>query len=247
MLNSVPSLIRRRAGFLLGGAFVLAAALAAPAEAQVRLRDQTGGTYSVSVMSWRDIPFRTVVRQRYDYSCGSAAVATLLRFHYGVAVDEGDVFRAMYDTGDQARIREVGFSMLDMKHYLESRGFQADGLRLNLDRVAQIGAPMIALISHENYRHFVVIKGVEGDRVLVGDPTFGLRVWARADFEGVWNGIVLAIRARPDGVAPGAFNVASDWRPWANTPYQSARETVSPSDLMRELPGIYQITPTAIR
>ncbi|RYF14189.1 MAG: peptidase C39, partial [Oxalobacteraceae bacterium] len=26
--------------------------------------------------------FETVVRQQYDFSCGSAALATLLRYHY---------------------------------------------------------------------------------------------------------------------------------------------------------------------
>lgn len=243
----VPFSIRRRAAFLLGGAFVLAAASSGEAAAQARFRDMNGNTLAVSVVSWRDIPFRTVVRQQYDYSCGSAAVATLLRFHYGVAVSEADVFRAMYEVGDQARIREVGFSMLDMKLYLESRGFQADGLRLTLDRVREIGAPMIALITHDNYRHFVVIKGVSDGGVLVGDPTFGLQTYTRAEFQEVWNGIVLAVRGAPEGVGAGVFNQASEWRPWSRAPMHTARETVSPSDLLRELPSIYQITPTAMQ
>ncbi len=250
----VPFSIRRRAVSLPGGAFVLALAfigalIAAPGEAnaQARIRDQTGGSYAVSVMSWRDIPFRTVVRQQYDYSCGSAALATLLRYHYGVEVGEGEIFRSMYEVGDQARIREVGFSMLDMKRYLESRGFQADGLRLTLDRIDQIGAPMIALITHENYRHFVVIKGLSDGRVLVGDPTFGIQTYTREEFLAVWNGIVLAVRGTPEGIDGGVFNLASDWRPWSSAPYGAARDLVSPSDLLREMPGIYQITDTALQ
>lgn len=230
----------------LAGACVLAA-LAAPAEAQARFRDPTGGSYAVSVTAWRDIPFRTVIRQQYDYSCGSAALATLLRFHYGVDVGEAEIFRAMYASGDQARIREVGFSMLDMKRYLESEGYEADGLRLTLDRLAEIGVPMIALISHDNYRHFVVIKGVTDTHVLVGDPTFGLRTHRREAFEAMWNGVALAIRHVPAGASEGAFNLESDWRPWSRTPYHAARGTPWPADLMRELPSIYQITPTAMQ
>ncbi|WP_204283799.1 C39 family peptidase, partial [Klebsiella pneumoniae] len=69
--------------------------------------------------------FRTVVRQQYDYSCGSAAVATLLRYHYGRPTVESDVFSAMWRSGDQAQIKRAGFSMLDMKRYLDSQGYMA--------------------------------------------------------------------------------------------------------------------------
>ncbi|MGE3303036.1 MAG: C39 family peptidase [Hyphomonadaceae bacterium] len=239
----------RRLG-LGGGLLVLAAAICAPLAAgqTMRVSDVMSGSYSGSVMSWRDIPFRTVIRQQFDYSCGSAALATLLRFQYGVHVGESEIFQAMYAAGDQARIREVGFSMLDMKRYLEAQGYAADGLRLNLDRIAAFGQPVIALVSHDNYRHFVVIKGVDGGRVLVGDPTFGLRVFARADFEAIWNGVVLAIRRGPDGAASAPiFNLDSDWRPWPQAPMDMAEGPRSPADLLRELPTIYQITPTAMR
>src|SRR6185295_1721515 len=117
--------------------------LTAPASAQARFHGEAGGNYSVAVTSWRDIPFRTVVRQQYDYSCGSAAVATLLRYHYGWSLRETEVFRAMFDRGDQARIPQVGFSMLDMRGYLESRGYQADGLRFSLDRLGELQIPAI--------------------------------------------------------------------------------------------------------
>src|SRR5690606_11780520 len=129
----------------------------------------------------------------YDYSCGSAAVATLLRHHYGLEVREAQVFQSMYARGEQERIQRVGFSMLGMRAYLERAGFQADGLRLPLDRLATLGVPAIALITHDNYRHFVVVKGVSDTEVLVGDPTFGLQRYTRAEFEAVWNGVVLAV------------------------------------------------------
>jgi len=218
-------------------------ALAAPAAAQVRTHGEGGGHFNIAVMSWRDIPFRTVVRQQYDYSCGSAAIATLLRYHYGVDVGEAEVFQAMFERGDQARIRQVGFSMLDMRTYLEARGYGADGLRLSLDRLAALNIPAIALITHNDYRHFVVVKGVTADRVLVGDPTFGLQTYTRAEFEAVWNGVVLAIRRPPDGAAAPSFNDAEEWRPWSSPPLDAARGPVSPTDLMLGMRELYQITP----
>jgi len=223
-------------------ALCASAGFTAPAAAQVRTHGEAGGSYTISVTSWRDIPFRTVVRQQYDYSCGSAAVATLLLHHYGLDVREAQVFQSMYARGDQERIQRVGFSMLDMRAYLERIGFQADGLRLSLDRLATLGVPAIALITHDNYRHFVVVKGVSDTEVLVGDPTFGLQRYSRAEFEQVWNGVVLAVRRAPAHASAPTYNEADEWRPWAVAPVGDAPQAASPSDLLRHMPEIYQIT-----
>jgi predicted double-glycine peptidase len=235
--------------FVRHGALLLLAALTwtlAPhaSQAQVRFHGEAGGTYTLSVMSWRDIPFRTVVRQQYDFSCGSAAVATLLRFHYGQSdVHEAEVFRAMYDHGDQARIRQVGFSMLDMRDYLNSQGFQTDGLRLSLDRLQALNEPTIALITRNGYRHFIVIKGISTTSVLVGDPTFGLQTYSRHDFEAMWNGVVLAVRHEPTSAPPAIYNQASEWRPWAVAPVGDAHGPVDPQQLTSGFREIYQVTP----
>lgn len=241
--------VGRKAG---GGGRVpaIAAALsmalsAAPASAEVRFHGEAGGHYGVAVMSWRDIPFRTVVRQQYDFSCGSAAVATLLRFHYKRDVTETQAFRLMYDTGDQEKIRTVGFSMLDMKRYLESLGYRADGFRMSLDRLAQMRVPAIALIDRDGYKHFVVVKGVRGDKVLIGDPSRGLEIHSRAAFEGWWNGIALAIRSGPGAQDDLAFNRDEEWRPWASAPVDTIGDRNHPGALTRELPPLYQITPVS--
>ncbi|MEJ0061072.1 MAG: C39 family peptidase [Terricaulis sp.] len=235
--HSAPNRSLRLGAFLFG----LVCLTGGPAAAQVRTHGEAGGHFTIAVTSWRDIPFRTVVRQQYDYSCGSAALATLLRYHYGVAVGESEVFQEMYAVGDQDRIREVGFSMLDMKHYLEVHGFAADGLRVTLDRLAALEVPAIALITHDNYRHFVVVKGLQNGEVLVGDPTFGLQTYTRAEFEAVWNGVILAVRRAPEGTAAPAFNRDEEWQDWAVAPIGDAPRPVSPSDLLRELPELYQI------
>lgn len=204
--------------------------------------DNAGAQLSVGVTTWRDIPFRTVVRQQYDYSCGSAAIATLLRHHYGRPVAEAEVFKAMWEIGDQAYIRRSGFSMLDMKRYLAMQGLTADGYRLGLDELAQDRTPAIVLIDLGRYRHFVVIKGVRPDRVLVGDPALGLRVFPRKQFEKIWNGIVLVIHDTPAGPAP-SFDQPSDWRPRPGAPIHSDRGAVSPAELTRALAPTFQFTP----
>lgn len=238
-----------RHGFLkpAAGAVALAAlvfASAPPTAAQVRLSGEAGPA-TVQVMSWRDIPFRTVVRQQHDYSCGSAALATLLTYHYGMKTSEADAFKAMYERGDQAKIRKVGFSMLDMKQYLASQGLPADGFRLTLDEVAEAGTPVIALINLGAYRHFVVIKGVSGDKVLIGDPALGLKVIPRSAFMNMWNGIALAVRDLPRSERP-AFNRISEWSPWSRAPIRTAADPGTITALTNNLSPLYQITPVQL-
>ena len=88
-----------------------------------------------------ELKFNNVVRQQYDYSCGSAALATLLTYHYDRPITETDAFRSMWEVGDQERIKQLGFSLFEMKTYLERIGLKADGFRLTLDRVKEIGVP----------------------------------------------------------------------------------------------------------
>jgi predicted double-glycine peptidase len=216
-------------------------AFAVPAQADVRLGGDSGGYYTVQVKSWWEIPFRTVVRQRYDFSCGSAAVATLLTYHYDRPTSENAPFKAMWDAGDQDAIRKTGFSMLDMKHYLESFGFQVAGFRFDAKQLAALNRPVIVLLELNGYKHFVVVKGVYEGEVLVGDPALGLRKMKLEEFTAAWNGIALAIVRTPDDGKP-AFNLASEWDPWARAPLGESVDRRSIGDLMTFIPPIYQLT-----
>jgi hypothetical protein len=175
------------------------------------------GDFAVPVASVEDRRFATVVRQRYDFSCGSAALATLLRFHYGARQDEAQVFRGMWTEGDRPQIRRLGFSLLDMKRYLGAIGIQADGFQVTLDEVAKAGVPGIALIDVNGYRHFVVVKGVADGEVLVGDSALGLRTMAADEFRAAWNGVYFALNSR---LATGraAFNRDAQWASFSRAP-----------------------------
>ena len=222
------------------------ACTAAPALGQstVQLGRESGGEYSVTVMSWWEIPFRSVVRQRYDFSCGSAALATMLTYHYGREVPEQLAFRKMWEIGDRERIRKVGFSMFEMKEFLESLGYRAAGFRLTTDQLARLRRPTVVLLDLNGYKHFVVVKGVEAGRFLVGDPARGLSTYSAEDFGRVWNGIALAVLDSPTTPSP-RFNLASDWGPWSQAPLEDGHEgiRVAIGDLTTYLPPDYQISP----
>lgn len=199
----------------------------APAAAGELALTIPGGQFSVPVRSFAELRFWHVVKQRYDFSCGSAAVATLLTYHYGREVDEQTAFNDMFAHGDQQKIKSQGFSMLDMKRYLKASGLEADGYRIPLDRLRKLGLPAITLINAGGYRHFVVVKGVRDSEVLIGDPALGLRVMPRHEFEANWNGILFVIHSGPR-VAGAAFNLGADW---AARPPAPLREAVNRSAL----------------
>ncbi|PTQ13156.1 peptidase C39 [Sphingomonas oleivorans] len=152
--------------------------------------------FGLPVESMMGRRFHTVIRQQYDFSCGSAALATLLRYHYDDPQSERSVFLGMWRDGDRAQIRRAGFSLLDMKRYLEARGITADGYRVGLDQIEKARLPGIALIDFNGYRHFVVVKGVEAGSVLLGDPSLGLRREKPAIFARQWNGVFFVLNGR---------------------------------------------------
>ncbi|WPC66102.1 C39 family peptidase [Rhodoferax ferrireducens] len=185
------------------------AATCAPAQADTLELAGIGGRYAVHVTSLKEARFKATTRQQYDFSCGSAAVATLLSYHYGYPVTEQSVFEEMFARGDQAKIRQEGFSLLDMKAYLNAHQFQADGFELPLAKLLEAGLPAIVLISDNGYHHFVVVKGMRDGRILIGDPSSGTRAVSRANFESVWvNKLLFVIHNKQ---AQAKFNDEADW------------------------------------
>ena len=232
-MNGLKILLRG----LLGAAIGCAGAANSATGGEVLL--QLGGAQvRVPVTSIREARFKTVIRQQFDYSCGSASIATLLTFHYDRPTSETDAFRAMWSVGDQASIRKAGFSLLDMKRYLAQQGLRADGFRVSLDKIAEARIPAITLINTNGYRHFVVIKGIRGDQVLVGDPALGVKIWPRKQFEAMWSGIVFIVRDEID-VGRRNFNARKDWAVRAKAPFgNSLKAYNSIGGLTLTLPGL---------
>jgi hypothetical protein len=194
------------------------------------------GMFAVRLDSMKDVRFTTIVQQQQDWSCGSAAVATLLTYHYNHPMSETEALQAMFERGDQRKIRQEGFSLLDMKSFLESLGYLANGFETSLDRLARVRVPAIVLINDSGYNHFVVVKGLRHGNVLVGDPAKGNRVISRQEFERMWiNRIVFVITSRREGVA---FNFSADWR-FMGAPLGEAvgRESLASALLLRPRPS----------
>ena len=194
------------------------------------------GAFNLKPKSLKEMRWNTVIQQQYDFSCGSAAVATLLTYHYQRPTTEDKVFQEMIKAGNHNKIRKYGFSMLDMKRYLDAQGLNSDGFKMKLDAFIKIGVPGITMVNTQGYKHFVVVKGLDDNHVLVGDPAVGAVVIPRARFESIWTGAVLA--ARQDiQIARAHFNSDQEWRIRPRSPISQGVDRAGIGTFLLTLPG----------
>jgi predicted double-glycine peptidase len=150
-----------------------------------------------------------VVVQKWDLSCGAADLATLLTYNLGLPTTEREVATALlkrYTNIGQVQ-QQLGFSLLDLKAYAESKGLTATGYgNLTLHDLAGM-APSIVPVRMNGFNHFVVFRGIRGDRVLLADPAFGNRTMHLGYFVSVWQGRMAFMVTRPGEVAGATANL----------------------------------------
>ena len=130
------------------------------------------------VLSMIEKRHQNVVLQQWELSCAAAALATILRYQHGVPATErtvalGLINRKEYlSNPDLLRIRQ-GFSLLDLKRYVDNLGYEGRGLgQLSLPDLID-HAPVIVPVNLSGYPHFVVFRGATSNSVLIADPAFG--------------------------------------------------------------------------
>ncbi|EJN25848.1 MULTISPECIES: C39 family peptidase [Pseudomonas] len=145
------------------------------------------------IQSIRERKFADLVQQKTDFSCGAAALATILRQAYWLDVNEEQIIEGMLAHSDQDLVRVQGFSMLDMKRYVESIGMRARGYRVAPQTLSDIRIPVVVLLDIRGYKHFVVMQRVHKGWVYIGDPVLGHKRYKVDDFVKGWNGIIFAV------------------------------------------------------
>jgi predicted double-glycine peptidase len=140
------------------------------------------------VRSLQEIRQEGVIIQKWDTSCGAAALATVLTYSLHDPVSEREVASGMLRMTEPLKIKyQGGFSLLDMKHFAELRGFKGVGYRkLTLDSLLRLNSPIVPIIQYGN-PHFVVVRGLHSrSRLSIADPGFGNRTISVEDFVDVW-------------------------------------------------------------
>ncbi len=180
--------------------FVTAAAIGVLLGASVSIAgDQRLGSFSIR--SLKEIRERAVVMQQWEASCAAAAVATVLTYGFHDPVSERFAAAKMLEQTDPAKVRaRGGFSLLDMKRFVEARGYRGDAYRyLALDDLKLFRAPIV-LIKVYGFDHYVVVNAVNDREVLLADPAFGNRTISIAHFKEVWmDGLAFVVTPKSRG------------------------------------------------
>jgi uncharacterized protein len=161
-----------------------------PLDYEINVSKMNGGIApeSVQVFPNEYFKYRHIVHQAYDYSCGSAALTTVLQFHLGLAITEQEAMKGMLQHGEQDKIiARRGFSLLDMKRYVATLGSDSGGFRGDMTDLTKLDQPAIVPIDYAGFKHFVVVKGIRDGKVFIADPSAGNIAFSVQEFAGLWD------------------------------------------------------------
>ena len=149
------------------------------------------------------LKFKNIVHQAYDYSCGSAALVTVINSYLGIDVSERDAMEGMMAHGEREKIvARRGFSLLDMKRYLATLGAEGSGFRAEMSDLEQLKVPAVVPIDYAGFKHFVVFRGIRDGKVFIADPAMGNIVFSMAEFAELWDKNTLFLINPPKGQEP---------------------------------------------
>ena len=155
--------------------------------------------------------FRGIVRQAYDYSCGSAALTTLLNGYAGTNLDERQTMNGLLQYGEYSRIIERrSFSLLDMKRFVTALGFSSGGYKAEVKDLIALQKPAIVPIAYAGFKHFVVYKGYRDGRVYVADPALGNISFNVDRFAEIWDNNTMFIVELSDAQAANNLLAIND-------------------------------------
>jgi uncharacterized protein len=172
--------------------------------------------------SWWAMQRYNIVMQQYDYSCGAAALATVVRYFWGDDVTEEQFILATMQTLTPEEVQDRvanGLTMTDLRQAAVKAGYLASMGRRNLTQLSQVRVPVIVRIEKEGYEHFVVFRGIRDDRVFLADPIRGnIRLPANEFLQQWTDGTILVVAKK-------------NTRPPTNSPLK----TLPPSPVQHEV------------
>jgi|SRR5579875_2885720 len=143
---------------------------------------------TVQVDSMQQFRQARVVRQKWDMSCGSAALSTLMTYYLHDPTPETAIIVWILHRTSPVKIQSRGgFSLFDLKRYAEAHGYKAEGYGgLKLKDLKDMGRPAIVPVRVKGYNHFVLFLNSVGKHVLVADPSFGNLTMTADRFQHIW-------------------------------------------------------------
>ena len=155
---------------------------------------------NVRVCNYRDLQRLNIVMQKRDYSCGAAALATILRYFWCDPVGETNVLVAIGDvlTAEEIQDRvKKGMAISDLRRAAVKMGYLSSIGTMSFQDLCGSRVPLIVPLKLKEYDHFVVYRGVCGNRVYLADPIRGNVRPTIAEFCCQWQKNAILAVAKP--------------------------------------------------
>ncbi len=154
------------------------------------------------VWSYKEIKERMIVMQKFDYSCGAAVLATIVKYYWGDNRDEAfflDQLARLKLTQKEMKDRiENGLTLTDLRDMANLAGYQATMAKVKFEELAQGKVPVIVGITLRKHEHFVVFRGADDRYAYLADPIRGNVRTEICDFLEQWQKNAILIVAKPN-------------------------------------------------
>ena len=156
--------------------------------------------------SWQEIRIRNIVMQKHDYSCGAAALATVMRYGLGDNISEMAVLKAVDQvlTAEEIQDRaKNGLTMTDLRRVAVKMGYVASIGTVKASDLMTSKVPLVVGIIDDGYDHFVVVRGVLNGWIFLADPMRGNIRLPLSVFQNKWQKNAVMVVLKPDQKPPG--------------------------------------------
>jgi predicted double-glycine peptidase len=160
-----------------------------------------------------DLRRQNVVMQQREYSCGAAALATLIRYHWGDPVSELQILREVVKllTAEEMKERiQNGLSLTDLRRTAVRMGYLATIGKLEFEKLQESKIPLVVGITVNEFDHFVVYRGDDGYNVYLADPARGNLRTPIKEFLKQWqkNAVLVVVKPGVDEVRTSALTLS---------------------------------------
>gem|GEM_PF-2029948 len=167
-----------------------------------------------------------IVMQTTDYSCGPAALATVLQ-NMGFNVTEHEL-KVLAGTDVS------GTTMYGLAQAARSKGLNASGMRLS---IGELRPNMIVHVIKDGTPHYSVVREVTNESVKLADPSLGNIEMTREKFSEIYTGNALVITDPNMGVLDVSVNETSNQTNNIDASAQLQNSQTLTTDAMQNIQG----------
>jgi len=167
------------------------------------IRSAEGVPFGAKLKSWNYYKWENITRQKFDFSCGAAALSTMMTAYFNDPVPESIILALLIvqlKPEDMEDRQLNGFSMLDIQNLAATIGYDVAGVKLPFKAINKLNGPIMVVLRENENEHFVVLKGVDEHKAYLADSVRGNIRMPLFRFFDQWNGVALVFGKKGVGL-----------------------------------------------